>query len=148
MTKKSFYKFVLQLCSNKFIKYTVGCSFSIVIKIALTNLFVFSLSLPAQYAYIFVHVILLFFSFTFHTKITFNNKISFSLFRDYSVSVFAFKLLDYALFLIGIKVLRGVLKPYILDDYLGYIISASILLSTVFIFLLRFIVYNKVLVKK
>lgn len=133
---------------SRFIKYGIGCSFSIIIKITLTNLFVHALLVPAKYSYLLVHIILTFFSFFFHTKITFKRDVSIKLFQEYCLSVIAFKIIDYLIFLLGIKMLETYLAPILPISLLSHTISLSILLSTMLIFLVRFAVYNNLFSKE
>ncbi len=138
------YDYFINLIDNNFIKYGIGCLSSLIVKMALTNLLVFYFLLSAKYAYLLVNILLIFYSFTFHTKITFVDKISFGLFKKYCLSVLAFKLLDYIIFLFGITFLEDHLATYIHGDYHGYTVSGAILVSTIFIFMIRFVVYKKI----
>ncbi len=134
--------------NGTFLRYSAGCLLSVTIKAILTNVFVIYFVLPPFIAYFLVQIVVLFYSFFFHTKITYGNTISLSLFRDFFFSVIAFKVLDYFIFLIGMKFLQNLLKPYLQEYQVGCVITGAIVVSTLLIFLIRFMVYNRILAKK
>lgn len=131
--------------SKKFLKYGFGCLFSLTIKISLTHIFIYFLWLSPQISYVLVHIVLLFYSFTYHTKVTFNNKLSMRLFKEFCLSVMAFKVADYLIFLVGVELLKKWLAGYLDGTLVNYAVSFSIAISTIFIFMARFVVYKKIL---
>jgi len=114
---------------KKLLKFTFISTLILIIKISIVFFLNFFFSIPFYINYFITHIIILLASYVFHSKITFKYECSFVTFIDYSKAVIIFKLLDYILSL-------G--NTYLLGN-----IYVSIAISTIIIFLLRFLILNK-----
>lgn len=133
------------------IRYTFGCGCSLLIKIVV-NYILSMFNLPITISYSLALVVIIFFSFWFHSRITFQRK-----FRDladiiksfflYTPSVLGFNLVDYVIVVIGVKSLMSYLaETMTLNTLMIQTINAGcILLSSVILFALRFVIYKLIL---
>lgn len=115
---------VIQFKLNQFIKYTLGTS--LVLSIKLLSQFFLEHGFDPKVAYAIVHVITLLSSYLYHVRITFSRRLlSFASFWAYAKSVALIKLLDYSIFFAGSQISEN---SYLL-----------ILASSGLIFILRFL---------
>ena len=91
--------------------------------------------LPAYISYALLHIVLFFISWVYHTIVTFEIKGDSNVFVKYIYVNMSFKLLDYLLFL---------LLTYVANSYP----VLSVLISSVIVFLLRYLMYSKVVFGK
>lgn len=129
----------------KIVKYTVGCSLALLIKIFLTNFLILSTTSSVEAAYLIVHIVLLFSSFAYHTKITFNSTVSGRLFGHFFRVVLILKLFDYLVFVIGIKMVENFFKKNLSVYSSTLVVSTTIIASSAIIFVMRFFLYRRIL---
>lgn len=117
------------LIYKKLMKFAFISTLVLIFKMLIVFFLNLFFPIPFYINYFITHTIILVASYVFHSKITFKYECSFVTFIDYSKAVIMFKLLDYTLSL-------G--NTYLLGN-----IYVSIAISTIIIFLLRFLVLNK-----
>lgn len=133
------------------IKYAGGCGCSIVIKILVTALLT-ALTAPIWLAYLGAQLVILFFSYGFHSRITFRRKLHgwrerLRNFLVFAGSVLIFKLADYLLVVLAAGWLTERLKHNeMLTPWLRQGIGAGVIVSaSVLIFAIRYFFYRHIL---
>lgn len=129
-------------------KYTTGCLCGILIKIVVSAV-ALALGFAVWSSYLFSQVAVLFFSYGYHSRITFghqsvgfNGKIKH--FGVYFSSVLLFKLADYLIVVLGVGYLTVLLSQHTELDYWPkqLLISGMIVLSSGFVFFVRYFWYR------
>lgn len=113
----------------KFIKYSIGGVVQLAVKIgivAILDLF----TIPAYLNYLITQVIILFQSYIYHSKITFNEKMDFDSFFLFTKCVIGLKIVDYVLFNVNV---------YIFHAENIY----AVIISTVVTFFLRYLLMDR-----
>lgn len=130
------------------VKYAGGCAGSIVIKILVTALFT-ALGAPVWLGYFCAQLIVLVAAYLYHSCITFRPewngwKERGVNFLRFSVSVFAFKIADYLLVVIGVGCLsRRLEAENLLTPWTRQGVAAGLILATSgIIFLIRYFCYR------
>ncbi len=115
--------------SIKIIKYSIGGGVNLVLKLGFVALFdVFVI--PAYLNYLITQVIILFISYFFHSKVTFNEKMDFNSFVMFTKCVIGLKIIDYLIFNVNV---------YIFHTENIY----AVIISTLAIFILRYLLIDK-----
>lgn len=133
------------------VKYAGGCACSIVIKILVTALFT-ALAAPVWLAYLGAQLIILFFSYGFHSRVTFRRRLRgwrerIRNFLVFAGSVLIFKLADYLLVVLAVgwltvRLERGeVLTPWLRQG----IVAGAIAAASAAIFVIRYFFYRRIL---
>ena len=132
--RQSIVRRVYELARSKslveMMRYATNCGFVLATKLLLTWLFVFWLN--PSLAYLVVHVIIFFVSYTLHSKVTFKTKVSWSSLRAYFGAVIGFKCLDYLIF-------------SVLLAALNMTAGFCVLAASICVMFVRFVVVRKVL---
>ncbi|MBS1371723.1 MAG: hypothetical protein HPZ91_17395 [Lentisphaeria bacterium] len=86
-------------------RYSGGCFCNVIVKMAMTSLLTF-LAFPVWLAYLGAQLMILFFAYYYHSRITFRQKLSgarehIRSFLVFTGSVLVFKVLDYFLVVVG-----------------------------------------------
>lgn len=131
-------------------KYAGGCACGIVIKILVTALFI-ALAAPVWLAYLGAQVVILFFSYGFHSRITFRRKLRgrerLRNFLVFAGSVLIFKLADYLLVVLAVGWLTARLgRNELLTPWLRQgIVAGAIASASGIIFFVRYFFYRHIL---
>lgn len=118
---------------NEFLLLGLGSLIFLLIKILLTRFLnenYFSISI----SYLLVHSILLVFSWCYHSLVTFNRKLTKSIFFDYSLATLFLKSLDYVIVVL-------------LVEYIVFSSTISIVTTSFFLFIIRYIAFKKKIFK-
>ena len=116
--------------ARQLLRYACSCGLVLATKLALTWLLIQWL-LPLL-AYLLVHVVTFFVSYSLHSRFSFQAAYSWNKLRQYGTTVIAFKIIDYLLF--------AVLFTYWEIEALWAVLVASLM-----VMLLRFLVVRQVL---
>lgn len=128
------------------VKYTSGCGCSVLVKMLVTMIFSLCHA-PVWMAYLGAQVVIVFFSYGFHSRITFREeRYSWYTFWLFFRSLLLFKLLDYFLVVLGAKMLTRWLErdgSLTLWQQQG-VVSGSILVVSMLIFFARYTMYRSI----
>ena len=128
------------------VRYAFGCGCSVLVKMVATTLFSL-LHSPVWLAYLGAQVVIVFFSYGFHARITFLEKhYSWRTFFLFFRSLVLFQVIDYLLVVLGAELLTSYLEErgsLTMWQRQG-IVSGSILVVSALIFLARFSMYRSV----
>jgi putative flippase GtrA len=113
----------------KFIKYTFGGVVQLAVKIGIVAIFdIFAI--PAYLNYLIAQVIILFQSYLYHSKVTFNEKMDFDSFFLFTKCVIGLKIVDYLLFNINVYIFHA-------EN------TFAVTISTVVTFFLRYLLMDR-----
>lgn len=136
------------------VRYAAGCGCSVLIKLAVTSLAT-ATGVPLRFGYLAALFIVTFFSYAYHSRITFRQKIgscrelvrSFSLFTG---SMLAFHLLDYLLVVLGASLLAARLAEHgELNAWTRQLlVSGCIICVSAAIFLIRYALFRVIFVER
>lgn len=139
---------------RKMVVFTIGCGASLALKMVATNILI-KLGLSIQWSYLICLVIVLFFSFFFHSRFTFVSKLTnitayLKAFVMFFYSVVLLMLIDYFIVVTGTKLLTEHLQTQsaLSQLHIQLIASSCILASSVVIFITRFFLYQYVFTRK
>ena len=128
------------------VKYTSGCGCSVLVKMLVTMIFSLCHA-PVWMAYLGAQVVIVFFSYGFHSRITFREeRYSWYTFWLFARSLLLFSLLDYFLVVLGAEMLMERLEEggtLSLWQRQG-VVSGSILVVSMLIFFARYAVYRSI----
>lgn len=114
---------------SKYIRYTFGGLLNLSLKIitvAILDVF----AIPAFLNYFIVQIFVLFFSYTYHSGVTFNEKMNFQSFIQFTKCIIGLKIVDYLLFNVNV--------------YLFHTENVfAVIISTLAVFVLRFVLMDK-----
>lgn len=112
------------------IKFSFGAILNFTAKIFFVSILGYVFIIPLYLNYLITHVLILFVSYFYHSKVTFNVKISTDQFVNFIKCVLVFKVVDYLVFTSSV---------YLFQQF--YI--TAIFISTGVVFLLRFLVFDR-----
>ncbi len=140
--------------TSEVIRYTAGCLYGIVIKIAVTAVFT-ALSAPVWLGYLAAQLVILVFSYTYHSRVTFRRKLHgwreyLRNFLVFAGSVLIFKLADYLLVVLGAGYATAALeRSEALTPWMRQgIVSAAIAAGSGIIFFIRYFFYRIIFRKR
>ncbi len=120
MKKEEFYKYL---------KYSIGGGLNLVLKIILVAILdIFTI--PAYFNYFITQIIILFTSYIYHSKITFDEKMNLNSFILFTKCVIGLKFIDYLIFNVNV---------YVFHTENIY----AVIISTLFVFILRYLLMDK-----
>lgn len=117
----------------QFFRFSVGGLINICSKILLVSLF--GLFVPPFINYLLTQIVILFFSYFYHSKITFRSPISRSHFIKFTQCVMGLKILDYMLFTASV---------YVFQQQNTH----AVIIASVAVFFLRYLIMDKIAFKK
>ena len=113
----------------KFIKYSIGGGVNLALKLGFVALFdIFAI--PAYLNYLITQALILFISYFYHSKVTFDEKLDFNSFVMFTKCVIGLKIIDYLIFNVNV---------YIFHTENTY----AVIISTLVIFVLRYLLIDK-----
>ena len=113
----------------KYLKYSIGGGVNLALKLGFVALFDIFI-IPAYINYFITQFIILFISYFYHSKVTFNEKMDFNSFIIFTKCVIGLKIIDYLLFNVNV---------YIFHTENIY----AVIISTLVIFILRYLLMDK-----
>ena len=126
MRKEKFYKPI---------KFSFGAVLNFTAKVFFVSIIEYVFMIPLYLNYLITHVLILLTSYLYHSKVTFNVKISADQFVNFTKYVLLLKVADYLIFTSSV---------YLFQQF--YIIA--IFISTGVVFLLRFLVFDRCVFNK
>jgi putative flippase GtrA len=118
----------------QFFRFSVGGLINICSKILLVSFFGLLL-VPPFINYLLTHTVILFFSYFYHSKITFQSSISYNHFIKFTQCVMGIKVLDYMLFTASV---------YVFQQQNAH----AVIIASVAVFFLRYLILDKFAFKK
>jgi putative flippase GtrA len=113
----------------KYIKYSIGGGVNLALKIGIVAVFdIFTI--PAYLNYLITQVIILFSSYIYHSKVTFNEKMDFTSLFVFTKCVVGLKIVDYLLFNVNVYIFHA-------ENIYAVIISTGVT------FVLRYLLMDK-----
>lgn len=118
----------------KYIKYSIGGGTNLLLKIIIVaTLDIFAI--PAYFNYFIVQILILLFSYIYHSGITFNEKLNLQSFIQFTKCIIGLKIVDYLLFNVNV--------------YLFHTENIfAVIISTLAVFVLRFVLMDKYIFNK